>query len=94
MAGVWAIEDGQTFPLATFTGDDHPHPSAIAFSTGLDAHDMILTLRCEDGSSYALTFNRTGTPVGPAVKTEAPSGGTAAGASLHAHDAPAPSKKK
>jgi len=54
----------------------------------------VLTLQCEDGSSYALTFNRNGTPRGSAVKTEAPSGGTAAGASLHAHDAPAPSKKK
>ena len=89
MAGVWAIEDGQTFPLATFTGDDHPHPSAIAFSTGLDAHDMILTLRCEDGSSYALTFNRNGVPSGPPVKVEAPA---KTGAAM-AHTSEAPKRK-
>jgi len=33
MPAHWSIEDGQVIPLATFTGDDHPHPSGIAFTT-------------------------------------------------------------
>ena len=94
MAGVWAIEDGQTFPLTTFTGDDHPHPSGIAFSTGLDAHDMILTLQCEDGSSYALTFSRNGRPEGVAVKTEAPKPPEAPPETMRAsHTSETPKKK-
>ena len=72
MPAIWAIQDGQTFPLSAFTGADTPTPSGIAFSTEHDASNVVLTLHCDDGSSYALIFDRNGLPQGPAVKTEAP----------------------
>ena len=73
MPAHWSIEDGQVIPLATFTGDDHPHPSGVAFVTNpADAGSVLLTLMCADGSSYTLPFNRNGRPSGPPVKVEAP----------------------
>jgi len=79
MPAHWSIEDGQVIPLVTFTGDDHPHPSGVAFTTDpTDANTVLLALMCEDGSSYTLPFSRNGVPSGPPVKVEAPAKTTAA----------------
>ena len=90
MPAHWSIEDGQVIPLVTFTGDDHPHPSGVAFTTDpTDASTVLLALMCEDGSSYTLPFNRNGMPSGPPVKVEAPA---KTGAAM-AHTSEAPKRK-
>ena len=84
MPAHWSIEDGQIIPLTTFTGDDHPHPSGVAFLTNpTDASSVLLTLMCEDGSSYTLPFSRNGLPSGPPVKVEAPVSAKATHAASH-----------
>lgn len=96
MPAHWSIEDGQTIPTDVFTGDYHSHLRALTFSTGLDAHEMQLTAHCEDGSAYMLTFNRNGVPMGPAVRTIAPSEPPpeqTKSASLTAHEGPPKAKK-
>ena len=88
MPAHWSIEDGQVIPLATFTGDDHPHPSGVAFVTNpVDASSVLLTLMCEDGSSYTLPFSRNGLPSGPPVKVEAPTSAPAKAAHAASHPA-------
>jgi len=90
MPAHWSIEDGQVIPLVTFTGDDHPHPSGVAFTTDPgDASTVLLALMCEDGSSYTLPFDRNGMPSGPPVKVEAPA---KTGAAM-AHTSETPKRK-
>jgi hypothetical protein len=57
---TWAIGE-QSVATAVFAGDDHPHLVGLQFSSDDHAaHLCMLTLSCEDGSSYQLTFNRGG----------------------------------
>lgn len=69
---TWAIGE-QNVATEVFAGDHHPHLVGLQFSSS-DAVAQLctLTLRCEDGSSYQLEFNRGGT-FASATKVEAPS---------------------
>ena len=67
---TWAIGE-QSVAAAVFAGDEHPHLAGLQFSSDdATAHLCMLTLHCEDGSSYQLQFNRGGTFMS-AAKVEA-----------------------
>jgi hypothetical protein len=73
--------------FASLMGERSPVPVGVSFALDpLDAHNMLLTLLCDDGSSFVQTFTRNGIPV-PGAVVEIPAAVVAsAGASLHAHE--------